>query len=172
MANRSFRGRGVSVKRKAAWDTFNFGRVNALMADGTALFSLGFAALLEGTTIVRLRGELLISSTLTSGDSAEYALGIGITSAEAFAVGVTALPSPITDGFWPGWFVHQWCSVGSISSSTTQDTQNARFELDSKAMRKFVRGQVCFAVVEMDNEQTTGVSADLQCNARVMVKLS
>lgn len=164
--------RHVSVRRKTTWDIANFGSPANLTADGSILFPLAFTALQEGLTIVRLRGELIISTSGTSGDSADLAVGIGIATSEAHAVGVTALPSPITDGDWNGWFYHRWCS--SISTATvnvSSQSLNFRFDVDNKAMRKLLVGTVMFAVMEMDNEAGTGITASVILNTRVLFKL-
>jgi len=163
---------GRAPRRSTIWGPMNFGRVNAIAADGAVTFGFGFIPTTTGQTIVRMRGELLVAGTMSSGDSAELAVGIGITSFEAFAVGITALPSPIVDANWPNWIYHRWCSVISIAQSIELRTQNFRFEIDNKAMRKLQPGQIVFAIVEMDNEQGTGVTVDLMCNVRTLVKLS
>ena len=171
-SNFSFARGGRSVRRSTSWELFNFGFVNGIVADGSLVFPSGFVPQEEGLTLVRLRGELVLSSTGTSGDSAELAVGIGVVSAEAFAVGVTALSSPITDAFWPGWMYHQWCSVNMVAQSPNTQFQNYRFEVDNKSMRKLQVGNVLMAVMEMDNEQGTGVTADVFLNCRGLLKLA
>jgi len=166
------RGRNLpSQRRKTAWDVANFGRVDGLAADGSSLFTTAFNVITGGITMVRLRGEIVIASSMTSGDSADLAVGIGISTIEAVTAGVASLPSPIVDADWSGWMHHQFCSVSAITQSVTQQSQNYRFEVDSKAQRKTPLGQTIFAVVEMDNEQGTGVTVDLICNCRLLLLL-
>ena len=173
MANRSRMPvrRSISVARKTSWAGFNFGRVDGLIADGGVLFTFGFIAGADGITLVRLRGELLMSSAMSSGDSAECAVGIMLVNDNAFNIGITAIPLPITDADDDGWLYHQWCSASAVSQSAGNRTQNFRFEIDNKAMRKVRVGQTFVAVVEMDNEVGTGVAIDLNLNCRALFKL-
>ena len=162
----------VSTRRKTSWQDGGFGRVDGLNADGGAAFTFAVVPGEPSLTLVRLRGELLVSSALSSGDSAEVAVGIGLVTDQALAIGITAFPLPIANINWEGWLYHQWCSVGSVSQSAGNRTQNFRFIVDNKAMRKVEIGNSLIAVVEMDNEQGTGVAVDLQLNTRMLFKLA
>ena len=65
------------------------------------------------------------------------ALGIGIVSADAFAVGSTAMPGPITDPGWDWMYVNYF---GAITGATTTEVFEGNafrnLVVDTKAMRK------------------------------------
>ena len=68
------------------------------------------------------------------------AFGLAFVTRVAQTLGVTGLPSPVTDANWDGWFVHQFFNQ-RFTISTAVGTVNSAFgdgfEVDSKAMRKF-----------------------------------
>ena len=74
-------------------------------------------------------------------------MGIGIATLAAVTAGVASVPTPITEAGWDGWLWHmffQCRAAGIIDGSAMGDTDAVnptaaavRFEIDSKAMRKF-----------------------------------
>ena len=82
-----------------------------------------------------------LESVGTVGDGfAQIAHGICIVSENAFGVGVTAVPSPLTDIGWDGWIWHQ-LTPGLFGLSVTESENVGalsmiRYDIDSKAMRK------------------------------------
>ena len=133
----------IPSRRKSTWGfggDSSAGTVAISAITGTIL-GTGAVALLEGLTIVRTRGEILmwLSAVGTAQDGISGALGLCIVSENAFAVGSTAVPHPITDIAWDGWY--WWHAVNLFAPSTTQATldrviASQRLEVDSKAMRK------------------------------------
>ena len=101
-------------------------------------------------TIVRTRGQVSIRPNSLAADAAIIgAIGMGIVSAEAVAIGVTAIPEPFTDGDWPGWFV--WRSFSFLyefQDATGTGIQTIDFEVDSKAMRKIGQNETIVFVAE------------------------
>ena len=125
----------------------------------------------EGLTLVRTRGllRLQLQSVDAAGSGFEGACGLQIVTAEAFAIGVTAMPSPQTDPEWEGWIWHSFFSLrpGSALSGLAGITE---FEIDSKAMRKLPEGAVMMGVVEVVE---TGAAVMLfYLDTRILVKLS
>ena len=124
----------------------------------------------DGLTIVRLRGfvELILTSASALGDGFDGAIGIGIVSAPAFAIGVTAVPTPITEIEWEGWLWHQFFSL--TAPTAAQDSENRQvFEVDSKAMRKINSEEVVYAAIEVTETGTAGLKAKL--GTRMLLKL-
>jgi len=127
-------------------------------------------------TLVRSRGyvDLMLTSTTSAFGGFTGALGLAIVTAEAGAVGVTAIPSPLTDADWDGWLWHHFFSCLSVTA-TIADGANAQsvyqhFEIDSKAMRKWTDQQVIVGILETGAEVGTAVM-QMNADVRHLVKL-
>ena len=73
----------------------------------------------DGLTLARIRGKIkaFLNSTNAIGGGMCGAFGIGIATAAAVAVGVTAVPTPITEQAWDGWLY--WMPVQLFTTSAT-----------------------------------------------------
>ncbi len=125
--------------------------------------------------MVRIRG--LVEITLTTADAIgagfHGALGIAIISNEAFAAGVTAVPSPTDDLDFP-WFWHSFFSVRTVTA-TIADGANAqglvtRIEIDNKSMRKQTSGETMVGVI--DQIESTNAVFEMHATTRVLDKLA
>ena len=183
LARRSRFQRTSGVRRKTSWTAGPKGTAGTITSNTQVIFPTGLQALLGGLTIVRLRGELLariITSSAANDGFLEVALGIGVVSENAFAVGVTAVPHPVTDIDWDGWLYHRMFSLSSSAAVSAAGASTngmfslaeaVRIEIDSKAMRKFNDQNVLVGVLETAAEAgTTTMTAEL--NTRTLVKLS
>jgi len=138
-------------------------------------FATGAIAIDDGLTLVRFRGELLISLVTATGvlDGFEGAFGVCIVSENAFAAGIASIPTPISDIAWDGWMVYQMFHVkamtATFSNAVNAVTGSMRVELDSKAMRKFKSTDVLVAVTEVTEVGTAQLTMQLQ--SRILVKL-
>ena len=130
-------------------------------AAGSSLWSVGALATVNGLTIARIRGEFVHNITLATsvGDGFEsFAVGIRIVSAEAFSVGITAIPSPLVDSDDDGWM---WIFMGGhlTSRETTEVNRGPigaqRIPIDTKAMRKLKEGHLVVGLVEYGTESGT-----------------
>ena len=153
-----------SQRRKTGWGagpkTGTGGLPLAVSASGISLGGNVGVPTIDGLTLVRLRGELLIRLlTASSLDDGFFgAVGVGIFTDAAIAVGVSAVNSPIAEEFWDGWLWHQYFSVlapGVVGTgAATADNQSnstsaaVRIQVDSKAMRKFPVGMSLAVVLE------------------------
>ena len=133
----------------------------------------------DGVTIVRIRGSwsaYLEAANVANDHFDTLAVGIGIVTAAAFAIGVTALPSPLAEIGWEGWIYHEMISglaaIVTTGSETWGNAGSASFRgvIDSKAMRKIGSDEVLFGIVEVENE-AGAVSAQFDARTRVLVKL-
>ena len=173
MARRSsLRTHLIRTGRKTFWFTGLHSSV-ALAGASTAVIvsSLNAAALaLRPFTIVRTRGFVGLASDqviATENQGATY--GEIIVSDQALAIGVTAVPTPVTDS-QSGWHVFealadQFDFVSGVGAR--QVAMNLR-EIDSKAMRKVEEGQDLVTVLE-----TAGYSSGIVAKifSRVLIKL-
>jgi len=152
-------------------------------ASGSAIGGIGSTSGVDGLTLVRTRGELMMYLTSADAVNAGFhgAFGVGVVTADAFTIGVTAVPTPIADEDWNGWFYHRYVSLhapGPIAVATAaQETlQNATFagalrvEVDSKAMRKIPENMTTFCAIELEEIGASGL--EWLYNSRELVKLA
>ena len=77
-------------------------------------FPTAISILTNGQTLIRTRGELLISLLTANVIGAGYkqvSCGICVVSTDAAGVGATAIPGPRSDSDWGGWL---WFWTGSF----------------------------------------------------------
>jgi len=167
--------RSGSTRRQTSWDAGPFGSLS-LTAAGSAIFTTGAQAVGDGLTLVRTRGELLltISAISAAGDGwPRLAAGICIVSENAFGVGgAPSVPAPLTDIAWDGWLWHYVGSViGQVSGNFgTDGSQTIRIPIDSKAMRRIKSTDIQIGVIELGTETGTAtLLADL--NTRILDKI-
>ena len=110
-------------------------------------------SLVDGLTIVRVRGavQAFLSGAFTALEGYHCALGICIVNEDAFAIGATAVPDPIADSGWDGWFYHRFFDVHSSHTEVEGGdlSRSISFEVDSKAMRKIPEENVIVAALEV-----------------------
>ena len=169
------RSRVGSARRQTSWSP---GPVGALSITGNSinLIALGSAAVQDGLTLVRVRGEMLLGLTVTGlllDGFRQVAAGLCIVSENAFGVGVTAVPDPIADINWDGWL---WYWTGAVFAANTVPSGNlgteaVRVVIDNKAMRKQKNTDVLVAVVGTASIDGT-TNLEVRFNSRVLDKLS
>ena len=162
--------RGFSpARRQTTWEE-GFGQTAMISIDttSTVIIGSGIVLLQDGLTLVRTRGELVLQLTGTGSitDGFDGAVGVGIVTSEAFAVGQTAMPDPLDDSDWDGWLWHQFYHYkGGLTLSSTLVTSPRIYQIDSKAMRKVDQGDTIFcniAAVET-NVASMQVGVDSRC---------
>ena len=177
---RGFPSQGVvrtSQRRKTAWvpgpASTGTGGLQSITASGKVGWGLAVVTTSEALTLVRTRGELLMflsaADAVTSGFHG--AIGIAKVTAAAFAVGVTAIPGPVTEDSWDGWLYHRHFALIAQNSSPTDGSviSTLRLEIDSKAMRKFQEDEALVAIMEMTE---IGVATmRFFANTRMLLKL-
>ncbi len=173
----SFRRIGAA-RRQSSWIAGPFGLVSAISASSKNVYPTGTIALDSGLTVVRTRGELLVYLTTVGGAVTEgfsWALGFAIVTEQAAAIGATAIPSPITDIGWDGWYLYETGQVAITAAAeainSASNTQVVRVPLDSKAMRKYKESDVIVAVLAVTEVGDGSVVAS-HLNSRVLVKVS
>ena len=146
-----------------------------LSVSSSALFTTGQQLLVDGLTLVRTRGELLVQLLTSDGAGGaggfRWAAGICIVTENAAGVGVTAVPSPITDLGWDGWLWHQLGNV-RVQETTLLGQQLAatvRVPIDSKAMRKMRSLDFIIAAFQVVEVGVSTIEAHLE--TRMLVKL-
>jgi len=156
-------------RRKSVW----FFVSPALQSNGgsaTLIGTLNAAALaLRPFTVVRSRLHIHVLSDQTAAAEVQIgAFGIAVVSDQAAAVGVTAVPIPITDLGSDLWFVHQLLMAAQMSGSINA-RRGVGFTIDSKAMRKVAIGEDLAFVVE---NSSVGQGQTLLIAGRLLVKIA
>ena len=104
-----------------------------------------------GETIRRTRGTLLVTSDQTATSELHLgALGFMVINDVALALGITALPGPVTQAPDDGWFVWEpFMALSDVrSGESAPNTFHRGFDFDSKAMRRVEEGFGIAIVVE------------------------
>ena len=159
-------------RRKKGWDSGPGGTAAlALSSSSSAILGSGLQVLVDGQTLIRTRGlfSLVGLTAAAVGDGFQGAFGIGIVSENAFGVGITAVPTPITDVGWDGWLFHHFVSAHAAQNAGS-DAANQHFMVDSKAMRKIKATDVIVAVLEVIEIGTA--SASVFFDSRVLQALA
>ena len=142
--------RSGGQRRKSSWSVGPDNQNGtALTGNAVNIWAISSQPTVSGLTLVRTRGEFLIflETATAAGDGYVGAVGIGVATTAAVAVGVTAVPTPITEEDWDGWLWHSYFHVVAPSALTAAGTSKevsgiaggsalVRIPIDSKAMRK------------------------------------
>ncbi len=162
----------ISSKRLTSW--FEFLPINdtETASGGTIIYSLNAAALaLRPFTIIRTRWKyLVVSDQAAAVETQAGAIGMAVVSDQAVAVGVTAVPTPITDMGSDLWFLHE-VFMGRESNLTDRAQPAFGGTIDSKAMRKVDIGQDLVVVSELSANVSSGGYV-LSQGGRMLVKVN
>ena len=151
MARRAFRPGAAAIHAKRLTTWFELKPVETTITEATAALVATFTTAelaLRPFTIVRTHLELWLRSDQAAAIERQHCgIGLAVVSDQAIAVGVTAVPTPVTEAASNLWFLHQFMSAAE--SNLTDRTRNGTFRtVDSKAMRKVEVGQDLAVVVE------------------------
>ena len=169
MAGRIHSVRRGASKRATEWIEIEPTQVSPV-AGGIITHSMTAAELAKRPfTVVRTHLELMVYSDQAA--AIEYqGVGVGacVVSEPALAIGITALPTPVTDMDSDLWFLHKL--VYSMESNLTDRTRAGTVvTIDSKAMRKVNDGSEIVFVAELTSDPATG--AVLAIGGRMLIKV-
>ncbi len=171
MAHRRTRGRFIEVKKRATlWLGSTIETTISNLAAASVVLDQSFT-FSEPATIVRVRGGFWVASDQQAGpEVVPGAIGMAIVTDEALAIGVTAVPTPITDQDSESWFLWQPFFTDLRFGTAVGLEYNTYFHvpLESKAMRKVDFGKSLVVVVE-NSSATAGMRYIMEF--RVLVKL-
>ena len=139
MAVRRTRGFVRGPKKHTDWSaSLQISGFTAL-GSGLSVLSEVFVPQAGGETVIRTRGLFVWGTDNPGSDEDQIGgFGIGVVSAQAATVGITAIPHPVVDAAWGGWFFHSYF-MGRTEFGTAVGVEfnNMReIVIDSKAMRK------------------------------------
>ena len=161
------------MRRESLWFEVSPSIQSSAPGVAVLLASLNTAALgLRPFTVVRTRGPLFIRSDQQAAtEPYQAAIGLAVVSDQSVAIGVTAVPTPVTDSGSDLWFVYQWMQGAFIFNSGIGATESGstQIQVDSRAMRKVEDGQDVIIVQETAAVQSTG--SQLLSAFRILIKL-
>ncbi len=167
MANRGGFTRGM--RQRKHWHGIKGATVN-FTASATAIlgsFSLGER---DPYTILRMLGQLLVwptgGGTFVASDEARLTFGFGRMSADAVALGASAMPDPSSepDYPWLWWYSTTVNFEGSADAPGQEIAMTDRGEINSKAMRKIGPRQSLALIVQYtDINGSPPLSVDAGC---------
>ncbi len=166
------RGRGrLGSKRLTSW--FPIDLTSTLVsASGTILNSLTVPEKAKRPfTIVRTYLEVQQQSDQAIASEQQVgAIGLAVVSDQAAAIGVTAVPTPLTDLDSDLWFMHQLIFGNFLLASAIgfEEGGATRMSLDSKAMRKVNDAEDVVIVAERD--AVLGEGTIMLVGGRLLIK--
>jgi len=152
---RPARTRFRSPPRSTAWDPGPKQTVITRSTPGSEILTSGAQALVSGLTFVRIHGyvNLWLTASDIIGGGFSGALGMCIVTENAFGIGITAVPTPLTDVGWDGWMWHSFFNIATNTATLTDgvNASNSSWskEIDTKSMRKIKETDVLIAVLEV-----------------------
>ena len=172
MARRHAPVRNGAPKRLTSWFFLDASATTMTAVGGTIIVSLNAAALaVRPFTIVRTHiAWQLASDQAAAIETQVAALGGCVVSDQANAIGVTAVPTPITDLGSDLWFFHQMM-YGDESQLTDRTRPAIRGFIDSKAMRK-VNDSEDFLIIGETNAGVIGGGVILNIAGCILIKHS
>lgn len=161
--------------RQALWSDILTEMAGVAIAGKTLGSQSSFGlAVAESITLIRSRGTAFIHFDPASiADSLAVGLGLGIVTSDAFAIGQTAMPGPLSDAGWD-WVWIKELIMGPTFTATEDGTNighNLWVDIDSKAMRKMKDNQVLAFVAEIQ-VVSGGGTVDIGATCRHLFKLS
>ncbi len=169
----SFRGRG-SVRRQTDWGISIKTSATVPIAAATKVLVISIPAVALGLvgpgTIVRTRGYVSVGTDQLGGSEDQIgAFGFAFVNEQARAAGAASIPGPFTNQNFEGWFVHGAFGQSYFVQTAVGFNANIaqRYEVDSKAMRKYDEDLGLVFMVE-NGHATNGFN--ILANFRFLIK--
>jgi len=143
----------------------------AALAANTVVLDQSLVLLGLPATVIRTRGIITIISDQVGASEAPFgAVGFSVVSDQAQAVGITAIPDPISDSGSDLFFVHQYFDAPlNVGTAASFANISKTFAFDSKAMRKVSEDQTIVVSVA-NSSATAGLQYILQF--RMLLKVN
>jgi len=150
------------MRRETAWlGGLEF--VQVLASPGTAALIgvLDAGALAERPfTVMRTRGQIFgRSDQEAASQNWGVAFGMAVVTEQAAAIGVTAVPTPVTDDDSDAWFTYEWIlgTLGFVTGTGVFE-EGRMIPIDSRGARKVEDSDQLIVVVEAGLLITDGVA--------------
>jgi len=138
------------TKQRKHWHSITPARVD-FATNGTAILGQ-FSGNVDPFTFLRGLGEILVAptgnGTFAAQDAARLTIGLAIITADAAALGLTAVPDPDDepDYDWLWWYSTTVQFEGSADAPGQEIALTNRIRLETKAMRK-VKPQMAVVMI-------------------------
>ncbi len=154
-----------AYRRPTFWGRSPADAAITFLAGATAVIDSSSVPVAEGQTIIRIRGQILVTSDQqAASENWVGAVGACVVSDQAVVGGLGAIPTPYTDQDSDLWLMHQY--FGGVFDFATAASFNSlgslTFAFDSKAMRKQSAGETLIFVVENGGAAAIGIKYWLQ----------
>ncbi len=174
MANRSFRrgASAISSNRRTQWTASADIAGYTTLAAAASVLDQTLSNAVQ-TTVMRTRGSIsVLSDQIITSEEPFGAIGMCIVSDQAAAVGISSIPTPMTEAESDLWFVHEffYAPVTFVTAVGMGDISQT-FHFDSKAMRKVAPNETIFGSVSAETEVGAATLAFV-ADTRMLVKLS
>ncbi len=153
MAGKRFtRGIQRGARRQSSW--FDIPVHQGTVSGATAVLGVSLTTAEKAKrpfTIVRTHMVIqVVSDQLIATELGIAAYGLCVVTDQAEAIGVTAIPTPVTDAKSDAWFLHQWlvANFNFVSGAGFESNAGQTWTLDSKAMRKVSEDEDLVGVIE------------------------
>ena len=161
----------VSPRRNRAWADLLVAQ-NIGAGGNTKLDLLGGAPTMDTLTAVRVIVHLNVSPDVLSAIDGvvSFDVGIGVSSSEAFAVGVSALPDPDDATNYPprGWiWVDRYAVRNTVGAGPIDLNNAAEIRADIRAMRKIDKGKM-FIIMKLSTAAGSGFGVNVVGRVRVL----
>ncbi len=156
-------------RRDTLWLVVGVGATTMTISGGTITNSMNAAALAyRPFTVIRAIMDYSVRSDQAAAlEEQTVAAGAAVVSDQAVAIGVTAVPTPITDRGSDLWFMHQ-TMFAEESSLTDRSKPHGVWHVDSRAMRRVDDDQDIVFVLEINT--VTGSGAIVRSSGRLLIK--
>ncbi len=164
--------RGGRMVRETLWADFTSTLTAIANPQNATMVNVTGAVLLDlrPWTVIRARGMLHLQSDQSAAAEDQAAIwGMCIVSDQAVAIGVTAIPTPVSDGVSDLWFMFQ-SMMASRGAGTTDSEVGRAWEYDSRAMRKVEDGDQLVTVLESERAALT-LGVVVRHSGRILIKL-
>ena len=175
MAHRAFRrgAAAIRAKRVTSWFDIPFATTTMTAPGGTIVLSLTAAELAKRPfTIVRTVMLIHSTSDQIGADEQQFgAIGMCVVSDQAAAIGVTAVPTPVTDAASDLWFFHQnYASEFAFVTGVGFDAAaGSNRYVESRAMRKVNDDEDVLVIAEL---AAVGQGQSVTVAGRLLIKES
>jgi len=147
------------------WSTFVMPADLTVPTESKILLGSFFPGTAFEETLVRTRGVLSIGSDQAAASEEQVgAFGLIRITDAAFAIGITAIPGPVTDGDDDGWVV--WVPFSQHSTKIPSGIPSVQYTIDSKAQRIVREGQRLAVVLENFGDFGLDVSVSMRALSR------
>ena len=161
-----------SARRAVAWSA-GPGGIASPTANTKVLFAVASQVLVEKLTLTRILGSCIAEVAAQSVAASFIQIGVGIigVTEQAFAAGVTSIPSPISDP--QEHWLWQWrpaCMSEATAPGVNDITAIARMDFDTKGQLKQRSGDVLVGIVDVVLLAGT-MTVRVKLDSRVLDKL-